>query len=291
MRLLTSCAEGRALLAAVVATPDDDTPRLVAADWLAENGDEDRAQLIRLQCRLHPYRLARAAGLRCTAASAVWCPVCGDCACPDREDRMDDPFCPLHAPDSPHDNYRAPAAEEWRLWAAAVTRVTVEATPPGCEWHGLYPNRRRGCWAAPSGTPLLSFGLSRGFVDRVRADQDDFLATAAHVFAQAPIRAVQITGATPNPDFAYGGTTRNRTWDWRRWHVDILDSYELRPELFEAVAEVAAARPATGCVTMIDHFVEFPSSAAARDALALAALRLGRARAGLKPPAIPLVLR
>ena len=36
-----------ALLAAVCAAPDDDTPRLVLADWLDENGDPDRAAYIR----------------------------------------------------------------------------------------------------------------------------------------------------------------------------------------------------------------------------------------------------
>jgi len=38
-----------ALLAAVIASPDDDLPRLVFADWLDENGDPDRAEFIRLQ--------------------------------------------------------------------------------------------------------------------------------------------------------------------------------------------------------------------------------------------------
>jgi uncharacterized protein (TIGR02996 family) len=40
-----------ALLAAMAAAPDDDTPRLVYADWLEENGQPERAELIRLQCR------------------------------------------------------------------------------------------------------------------------------------------------------------------------------------------------------------------------------------------------
>ena len=41
--------DGDALLAAIIANPDDDTPRLIYADWLQENGDEDRAEFIRLQ--------------------------------------------------------------------------------------------------------------------------------------------------------------------------------------------------------------------------------------------------
>ncbi len=38
-----------ALYAAVCANPDEDTPRLVLADWLQENGDEKRAAFIRAQ--------------------------------------------------------------------------------------------------------------------------------------------------------------------------------------------------------------------------------------------------
>ena len=44
--------EREALLAAVYANPDDDTPRLVFADWLQENGEPERAEFIRVQCEL-----------------------------------------------------------------------------------------------------------------------------------------------------------------------------------------------------------------------------------------------
>lgn len=39
-----------ALLAATLAHPDEDTPRLIYADWLDENGQPDRAEFIRIQC-------------------------------------------------------------------------------------------------------------------------------------------------------------------------------------------------------------------------------------------------
>jgi uncharacterized protein (TIGR02996 family) len=41
-----------ALLAAIIANPDDDLPRLVYADWLDENGQPDRAEFIRVQIEL-----------------------------------------------------------------------------------------------------------------------------------------------------------------------------------------------------------------------------------------------
>lgn len=45
-----------ALFAAVLAEPEDDTPRLVYADWLDEHGRTDRADLIRVQCWLEQTR-------------------------------------------------------------------------------------------------------------------------------------------------------------------------------------------------------------------------------------------
>jgi uncharacterized protein (TIGR02996 family) len=41
-----------ALLAEILANPDDDAPRLIYADWLEEHGDPDRAAFIRAQVRL-----------------------------------------------------------------------------------------------------------------------------------------------------------------------------------------------------------------------------------------------
>jgi uncharacterized protein (TIGR02996 family) len=41
--------ESNALLQAVLAAPEDDTPRLVYADWLEEHGDDARAEFIRVQ--------------------------------------------------------------------------------------------------------------------------------------------------------------------------------------------------------------------------------------------------
>jgi uncharacterized protein (TIGR02996 family) len=41
-----------AFIAAIVAEPADDTPRLVAADFLEEHGEPDRAALIRIQIEL-----------------------------------------------------------------------------------------------------------------------------------------------------------------------------------------------------------------------------------------------
>ena len=44
--------EWLALCRAVVAQPEDDLPRLVAADWLEESGHPERAEYIRVQIGL-----------------------------------------------------------------------------------------------------------------------------------------------------------------------------------------------------------------------------------------------
>lgn len=48
--------ERAGFLAAIRANPADDVPRLIYADWLQEHGEEDRAELIRLQ--VERFRLA-----------------------------------------------------------------------------------------------------------------------------------------------------------------------------------------------------------------------------------------
>lgn len=51
----TAHPEYRALLAAVLAAPADDLPRLVLADWLDEHHQPERAEFTRVQCELAKY--------------------------------------------------------------------------------------------------------------------------------------------------------------------------------------------------------------------------------------------
>lgn len=51
-------SDREALTAAMLAHPDEDTPRLALADWLQEHGDPDRAEFIRVQIELARTRAA-----------------------------------------------------------------------------------------------------------------------------------------------------------------------------------------------------------------------------------------
>jgi uncharacterized protein (TIGR02996 family) len=48
-------SDGDTLFRAICENPADDTPRLVYADWLEENGRPERAEFIRLQCEAREY--------------------------------------------------------------------------------------------------------------------------------------------------------------------------------------------------------------------------------------------
>jgi uncharacterized protein (TIGR02996 family) len=43
-------ADAKAFLQAILENPDDDSPRLIFADWLEERGDKERAEFIRVGC-------------------------------------------------------------------------------------------------------------------------------------------------------------------------------------------------------------------------------------------------
>ena len=49
---VTMSPEEMAFLRAIDATPEDDVPRLVYADWLDDRGHGMRAEFIRLQCEI-----------------------------------------------------------------------------------------------------------------------------------------------------------------------------------------------------------------------------------------------
>jgi uncharacterized protein (TIGR02996 family) len=54
-------------LAAILAEPEEDSHRLVYADWLDENGNSERAEFVRVQCRLARLDERHCGGYYCDA--------------------------------------------------------------------------------------------------------------------------------------------------------------------------------------------------------------------------------
>jgi uncharacterized protein (TIGR02996 family) len=84
--------EREALLRAICENPDDDTPRLVFADWLDESGEPERAEFIRVQIRTESAARHSREWVRLTdharqlSEKACWSPKPGPCECGQWED-------------------------------------------------------------------------------------------------------------------------------------------------------------------------------------------------------------
>lgn len=236
---------GEALLAAATAAPKSVEPRLVYADWLDEQPDweectrckgtgiteryddgnscEDckgdkgralgrhaRAEFIKTQIAIDAY--PDLAG--CTECSARWCPVCGDCKCPDPEDRMDYPGCPLHARESRHgrmDDWKTKEAELlkkwWPWWGLELSRPWFR--PAG--HNGWSPNGYAGgeVYFAEHMPSVYGGGFRatyrRGFVEKVSCEYPTWVKLAGGVNRwgrfdetcgvrkHTPLREVEIT--------------------------------------------------------------------------------------------------
>lgn len=134
-------SEQAAFIKAIVQSPDDDLPRLVYADWLEENGSSDRAEFIRVQCRIEEIR------------RHCWCGGCrksgqhhnGPCAI-DRER--------VELPDGSSRN-------------AMLRKRNIDLTrSTDPEMWSLY---HQACW------PPSRFAFSRGFLDTVRCETGDWI--------------------------------------------------------------------------------------------------------------------
>lgn len=180
------------LLFAILAEPAEDTPRLVYADFLQEQGEDDLAKFIRIQCEIS--RLRSADNPECTSGSATWCPVCGDCTCASREESMSDPGCPLHDPDNSQHDLRGHADylayKDGELFYVLPFDEIIGANKP------LQGLRR-------STEELALCGLSRkglvtrGFVSRIEMRCEAFLSHAPAIFAAHPVTEARISDKRP----------------------------------------------------------------------------------------------
>ena len=149
--------DGDALLAAILAEPDDDTARLVYADWLQEQGDEGRAEFIRVQCEL-----ARHPGMNC---GSMYCSergpegLCDDCRRFKRLRRRErELFAPLAG------QFRPVVPYSWAVLTHEPDRID---------------------------TPYSV--VRRGFVGAVTCSAADWLAHADALLAAHPVTAVTLT--------------------------------------------------------------------------------------------------
>lgn len=144
-----------AFVAAIVANPDDDTARLVAADFLEENGDPDRAAFIRVQVQL--ARLEATGQGKSLEADELR-----------KKERA----------------FLGPLSTDPFFWGAQDCPELVRVTSRG---------RGREPLGAMTIAGVERLIWRRGFVDQVTCPAEEWLHHAATVRKRNPIRAVILT--------------------------------------------------------------------------------------------------
>jgi uncharacterized protein (TIGR02996 family) len=156
-----------AFVAAIVGNPDDDTPRLVAADFLDENGDPERAAFIRVQverARLEASNL-------------------GESPEADELRKREEVFFRRYEV-NPH------------LWAAEDCPELVRVTPPVRGTSPLVSLHVEGA------DRVVWY---RGFVDGVRCPAAEWLRHGVAVRRRNPVRWVDLTHCAIDRDDWYAG--------------------------------------------------------------------------------------
>lgn len=191
------------LLQDILENPEDDTPRLILADWLQDNGDPDRAEFIRVQVELEKH---------------PWAEHVRD----DRYDARDgidsgwrDAF-ELHGREQKLLwKYEKGLGHNWERWCWAEAR-DEEGAPCRPDYRGSYT-------VTPHGSPglggnscgcvvdtmagLVGQSFRRGFVERIDCLRKTWLANGPKIVGGCPVLRVRLKDARPH-------SSHGRFW----WH-------------------------------------------------------------------------
>jgi uncharacterized protein (TIGR02996 family) len=204
-----------AFLAAIVAAPDDDLPRLVFADWLDEYGEPERAEFIRVQCELAKLR---AKGCH----EGETCNVTGQCAECNRDVEAE----PLRR-------------RERELWTAGVEVGTLPDEAARLWTLGLPGDSHSGNW------PVLT--VHRGFISHVTCSWPDWHRHSAALLAACPIAGAKDgqVRLTTWPQWElpedWDFVDRRVRFPGGRWHLISLDDPLVEPANNWVAGKILAA--------------------------------------------------
>lgn len=148
-----------ALLSAILSNPDDDTPRLVFADFLQENGEDDRAEFIRAQLLLEATRVVCLTPVKLNQYAKRRCRKCRVCAASDVE--------------------RNVFRDHWR------ELVPKQFTSPVVRCRDVYITNAHDGWTEFA-------RIVRGFTFSIECPTDDFLTHGRSILAQHPVTTITL---------------------------------------------------------------------------------------------------
>ncbi|AMV24577.1 hypothetical protein VT84_09290 [Gemmata sp. SH-PL17] len=211
-------SEHDALLAAILGAPDDDTPRLVYADWLQEN-----AGTVKVCGDLPPHN-------------------CWKCFVPDgREVRAE--FirvqCQIARTD-PHDAVCGKTLQILSHGGGAVLFTPRCRCKPCSLFRREYMlGRRHVVWDWCKGIPAGSVNTyRRGFVEQVRLVSDDFLAHGESILAAHPVTTITL------PPFRVEIDAPGKDYGWQIYYYepgtdrDIASSLGIGPNRADMIARL-----------------------------------------------------
>jgi uncharacterized protein (TIGR02996 family) len=220
-------SDGPALLASVLAAPDDDAPRLVLADWLDERGgpgDAERASFIRCQIELAkpPACEWMTRGLNCERYNADVQPYRVMVRCPTCQKR-----------DALRRRERELLAANFGAWTDCLPESMVTKQCPSCAEQtpdyetNVVECRQCDCTGLVPDHDHVEF--RRGFVASIDCTAADCLAHLDALLAAHPVEEVRLTtwphwSTLTRHDHAYLGDTyledcRRRWPSVKTWHL------------------------------------------------------------------------
>jgi uncharacterized protein (TIGR02996 family) len=192
-----------ALLAAVIASPDDDLPRLVYADWLDEHGEPERAEFVRAQVELEQMESDPDQD-RCYTKGTV----CRDPRCPSLRWHMWQKALRLRE------------GELLRLHAAAWVPGELVAVSPAAEVWFAFPGQAGHC--------VGRFG--RGFLKSMTLPAAEWVRHADAVLARHPVRRVMFSEWPDEDSFGFnhegvwlGEEDHGRIYPWADGEYPVRD--------------------------------------------------------------------
>jgi uncharacterized protein (TIGR02996 family) len=246
-----------ALMAAVIADPEDDLPRLAYADFCGEHGDDARAELIRVQLEMEPVRS-----------------LCNCCSCVKRRGGGQHHNGPCGLDCRDHRHLRRREREllhdpvHWWAWLAGLYAITGRSAIDDLDHCSDVPD-------------TFAVRFRRGFVADVALPTAAWVRHGPALVRAAPLERVTLFGKEPYcPAWESLPPGAHPCW----WWVCASRHNANRPEalprpLFRALARLRREERRTGTG------LGFADRDAALAALSEAARRWARAAAVAAPPA------
>lgn len=273
---MTTTAAHAGFIADIIEHPEDDSIRLIYADWLEDHGDPERAEFIRVQVELwasYGNRLDRLRPIvpthECVKCGALWqrhrlgWSLASDRAgqCCDNED-MADQIVPIQP--EMNDRFR----RELELSFCLLRRLSDGVIPGAAMSHWSADNPLP--YFAMPGPVFINIAFRRGFIAEIHAPLAVLQEHLPALVRQHPIERVRVTDKEPDH---YPELTDLWPEHWSWWSNNDSDPSSVKKQVWDILDGFD-----TGYMSMEEECKNYPTADAAHAALSEVLLRLAKER-------------